>query len=80
MVKNEKFDVVLMDLQMPVMDGMEATETIRMSGDDSINKIPIVAFTADALIENHTRLLKMGFDHCLTKPFNPEVLLKFLKQ
>jgi signal transduction histidine kinase/CheY-like chemotaxis protein len=79
-IKKEKFDVVLMDLQMPVMDGMEATAMIRKSDDESINKIPIVAFTADALIDNHRRLIKLGFDHCLTKPFNPEALLKFLKQ
>jgi signal transduction histidine kinase/CheY-like chemotaxis protein len=79
-IKKGKFDVVLMDLQMPVMDGMEATTAIRNLNDDAINKIPIVAFTADALIDNHRRLIKLGFDHCLTKPFNPEVLLKFLKK
>jgi signal transduction histidine kinase/ActR/RegA family two-component response regulator len=79
-IKKERFDVVLMDLQMPIMDGMEATALIRNIDDDSINKIPIVAFTADALIDNHRRLIKLGFDHCLTKPFNPEALLKFLKR
>jgi signal transduction histidine kinase/ActR/RegA family two-component response regulator len=79
-VSKEHFHVILMDLQMPVMDGMEATVAIRNSTNKIISHIPIVAFTADALSENHVRLIKMGFDHCLTKPFNPDALLKFLKK
>lgn len=78
--KNEKFDIILMDLQMPIMDGEEATAIIRKSEEESISKIPIVAFTADALIDNHRKLLKAGFDHCITKPFNPDALLKYLKR
>jgi CheY-like chemotaxis protein len=69
-----------MDLQMPVMDGEEATAIIRKSEEERISKIPIVAFTADALIDNHRKLLKKGFDHCITKPFNPDALLKYLQQ
>jgi CheY-like chemotaxis protein len=80
LAQNEKFDIILMDLQMPVMDGEEATAIIRESEKESISKIPIVAFTADALIDNHRKLLKKGFDHCITKPFNPDALLKYLQQ
>jgi signal transduction histidine kinase/ActR/RegA family two-component response regulator len=80
LAQNEEFDIILMDLQMPVMDGEEATSILRKSEDERVSKIPIVAFTADALIDNHRKLLKVGFDHCITKPFNPDALLKYLKQ
>ncbi|MDO6595771.1 7TM diverse intracellular signaling domain-containing protein [Oceanihabitans sp. 2_MG-2023] len=75
-LKTETFNVVLMDLQMPVMDGYEATEIIR-SGifNEAITKIPIIAVTADAMQETKQRVLDLGMNDYLTKPVNKDVLL-----
>jgi len=80
MLKKESFDIVLMDIQMPNLDGIEATKIIRQSKDENVKNILVVAFTADASVDNHRELLKIGFDHCMTKPFNPETLFSFLKK
>ncbi len=77
-LNNEYYDMVLMDLQMPIMDGKTATINIRQSSDTKINTIPIVALTADALIDSQRDLLKNGFNDCVTKPFSPDVLFKVL--
>jgi PAS domain S-box-containing protein len=80
MANAENFDMILMDLQMPVMDGRSATNHIRASKDAKLANLPIVALTADALIESQRALLKCGFNDCITKPFSPEVLFKVLKK
>ncbi len=80
MLTKENFDIVLMDIQMPNIDGVEATKIIRQSQEEMIKNIPVVAFTADASVDTHKELLKIGFNHCMTKPFNPEVLFSFLKK
>ncbi len=80
MANGEPFDMILMDLQMPIMDGRTATSHIRESKDEALAKIPIVALTADALIESQRALLKCGFNDCVTKPFSPELLFKVLKK
>jgi signal transduction histidine kinase/ActR/RegA family two-component response regulator/sensor domain CHASE-containing protein len=80
MLKRETFDIVLMDIQMPNLDGIEATKIIRQSPDENVKNILVVAFTADASVDNHRELLKIGFDHCMTKPFNPDTLFSFLKK
>lgn len=74
----EEFDLVLMDIQMPIMDGVEATNIIRGKGNENNDDLVIVAFTADASIDTHRELLKTGFNHCITKPFNPNMLRNFL--
>ena len=76
-LKKDVYDVILMDLQMPVMDGYEATKIIR-SGvlGDSIGKIPIIAVTADAMQETRQRVLDLGMNDYMTKPVNKELLLK----
>jgi signal transduction histidine kinase/ActR/RegA family two-component response regulator/GAF domain-containing protein len=79
-LKNETFDIVLMDIQMPNVDGIEATKLIRESIDTSYKDVTVVAFTADASVDTHRELLKNGFDHCMTKPFNPDTLFSFLKK
>ncbi len=79
-LENEVFDIVLMDIQMPVMDGVEATKIIREKENGTGVHIPIVAFTADASVDTHRQLLKIGFDHCMTKPFNPDLLFSLLKK
>jgi signal transduction histidine kinase/ActR/RegA family two-component response regulator len=73
-VKREKFDAVLMDLQMPVMDGYQATTTIRRLDDPVKRKIPIVALTAAALKEVREKVYACGMNDFLTKPFNPTEL------
>jgi signal transduction histidine kinase/CheY-like chemotaxis protein len=77
---NEAFDVVLMDLQMPNMDGIEATRQIRMAANEKLKAIPVAALTAEALVDTHRRLLNEGFDHCITKPFSPDALFAYLKK
>jgi CheY-like chemotaxis protein/nitrogen-specific signal transduction histidine kinase/sensor domain CHASE-containing protein len=79
-LENEQFDMILMDIQMPLMDGIEATKTIRGSQNPLIENIPIIAFTADASVDKHRELLKMGFNHCMTKPFNPDILFSYLRK
>jgi len=69
-----QFDLVLMDMQMPDMDGLEATAEIRRSEARSGRHIPIVAFTAHAMAEDRKRFLDGGADGYLTKPFTPEQL------
>jgi signal transduction histidine kinase/ActR/RegA family two-component response regulator len=69
-----KYDVILMDLQMPVMDGYTATQEIRKIN----NVIPIIALTASATFSNKDRALSMGMSDYLTKPFNPKDLFNKL--
>ena len=69
-----EFDLILMDVQMPDMDGMEATGLIRRAEIISGRHIAIVAFTAHAMAEDRKRFLVAGADGYLTKPFSPEQL------
>jgi signal transduction histidine kinase/CheY-like chemotaxis protein len=69
-----EFDIILMDVQMPDMDGMEATALIRRAEVATGRHIAIVAFTAHAMAEDRKRFLAAGADGYLTKPFSPEQL------
>jgi len=64
------FDIVLMDLQMPVLDGYEAAKLIRegVAGSKCKN-IPIIALTADAFVETREKVLSTGMDDFVSKPF-----------
>jgi CheY-like chemotaxis protein len=73
------YNIVLMDLHMPIMGGKEATKQIRNAVDKHYNNIPIIALTADATQETQQLILASGFNHYVTKPFNPENLFKVLK-
>ncbi|MBD0836570.1 7TM diverse intracellular signaling domain-containing protein [Aestuariibaculum suncheonense] len=76
MLQAADFDLILMDLQMPIMDGYEATHIIR-NGTLNINKnIPIIAVTADALQETKHRVLKLGMNDYMTKPVSKDLLLE----
>lgn len=74
MIKKEDFDLVLMDLQMPVMDGYEATTLIRNLSEPSKKGIPIIALTAAALKEVKEEVYASGMNDFVTKPFNPSEL------
>jgi signal transduction histidine kinase/CheY-like chemotaxis protein len=72
----EQFDLVLMDIQMPVMDGLAATRLIR--ADWRFSKLPIVAMTAHAMVGDYKKSLAAGMNDHLTKPINPDMLTKVL--
>ncbi len=72
MVNNNSYNLIIMDLQMPVMDGFEATAIIKRSNPD----IPIIALTADAMPETHNKAFEAGMSDYLTKPFVPETLFE----
>jgi CheY-like chemotaxis protein len=79
-MKKDDFDAIIMDIQMPNVDGKEATQVIRQFTDDRKRNIPIIAFTAEASIEFHQEYLNSGFNDCVTKPFKPEQLYNILKK
>lgn len=70
-LKNSNFDVILMDLQMPKMDGYEASEQIRKLDDPYKRNTPIIALTAAALKEVREKVYAAGMNDFVTKPFNP---------
>ncbi len=70
----QKFDVILMDIQMPIMDGHEAVQKLRAQGFSG----PVVALTAHAMKEEGARATKSGFSHFLTKPINRKNLIELL--
>jgi CheY-like chemotaxis protein len=69
-----EFDIVLMDGQMPVMDGLEATAEIRRSETLTGRHIAILALTAHAMADDRKRFIDAGADGYLSKPFSPEQL------
>ena len=71
-LQQQAFDVVLMDLQMPVMDGYEATRAIRQ--DPAFDRLPILAMTAHAMVQERGRCLELGMNDYVTKPIDPELL------
>ena len=81
LVASEKhFHLVLMDVQMPVMDGLEATRTIRKMEADGIAHLPIVAMTAHVKIGDEQRCLEAGMDGYLSKPVRREQLYEAIQQ
>ena len=74
------FDVVLMDVQMPVMNGIEATEALRRSERGSGRHVPVVALTANAMKGDRERYLKSGMDDYLSKPIRRKELTDALQR
>jgi CheY-like chemotaxis protein/HPt (histidine-containing phosphotransfer) domain-containing protein len=77
-VKNETYNAVLMDVQMPDMDGFEATRRIRQWEQEQGRHIPILAMTAHALKGDRELCLEAGMDDYVTKPLEPKVLFAAL--
>ena len=77
-VASETFDVVLMDVQMPVLDGLEATRAIRAAERTSDRHIPIIAMTAHAMKGDRERCLAAGMDHYISKPIRAARLFEAL--
>lgn len=74
MLEKKKYDIILMDIQMPEMDGFETTQYIRNSVKESINKTPIIAMTASALVSEKAKCLASGMNDYISKPFQAKEL------
>jgi PAS domain S-box-containing protein len=79
MVEQSQYDLVLMDCQMPEMDGYEATQAIRDLGDDK-GRVPIVAMTANAMAGDREQCMATGMDDYVAKPITQSVLRKVLSK
>ncbi|MEZ7195124.1 hybrid sensor histidine kinase/response regulator [Pseudodesulfovibrio karagichevae] len=77
MAMAEDFDAVLMDIQMPIMDGIKAAKAIRKGGK---NSLPIIAMTAHALVGDREKSLEAGMNDHVTKPIDPEDLMRTLSR
>jgi PAS domain S-box-containing protein len=74
--ESKHYDVILMDMQMPVMDGLEATQLIRQLPD--YHSVPIIAMTANAFEEDRQQCMAAGMNDFLSKPFDPDTLFAML--
>ena len=77
---DQEFDVILMDMQMPIMDGYEATAEIRQREHQTGGHIPIVAMTAEALKGDRERCLAVGMDDYVSKPINPVEMYRAIER
>ncbi len=71
-----RFQLLLMDVRMPVMDGIQATELIRALERTDAHSVPIIAMSADALVHDRERTKQAGMDDYITKPIEPNVMYK----
>ena len=77
-LERSRFDLVLMDLQMPVLDGLETTRRIRLS--PRFASLPVVALTAHTAAAERQRAIEAGVDGYLTKPLSPAELLAAVEE
>jgi len=75
-LERDRFDLALMDVQMPVMDGLETTAAIRKQEQSSSRRMPIIAMTAHALNGDLEKCLQAGMDGYVSKPFHPRKLFE----
>ena len=74
----DEFDVILMDIMMPVMNGYEATKMIRSLEREDAKAIPIIAMTANAFTEDRIRAKEAGMDEHIAKPVDVKLLVKVI--
>jgi CheY-like chemotaxis protein len=74
MIKKDDYDLILMDLHMPILDGIEASRIIRGSDNPKIKNIPIIALTAAIMSESHDRIDDLNINDYVLKPFKPQDL------
>lgn len=79
LVKNNRYDVILMDLQMPCMSGLETTAVIRAE-EDGAARVPIIAMTAHAQEEDRRRCLESGMDDYLSKPIDSQKMVALVER
>jgi len=79
-LENAEFDIILMDCQMPEMDGFEATAAIRMAESGTDRHVPIIALTASAMVADRQRCLACGMDDHLSKPIRSGELAAMLER
>ncbi len=79
-LKQHRFDVVLMDVQMPEMDGFEATRRIRALEQETGDRVPIIAMTAHAMKGDRERCLEVGMDGYISKPLQPNELFEAVEK
>lgn len=82
MEKSEEyfFDAILMDVRMPVMDGLEATRQIRSLDRKDVGQMPIIAMTADAFTEEKKKTIEAGMDYHLSKPIDPKKMYDIIEK
>ncbi len=80
LITKKKYDLVLMDIQMPVMDGFEAVRRIRHEADPELRKLKIMAMTANVTRDEVDKCFESGVDEYIAKPFDPQDLLSKIQQ
>ncbi|GEM_PF-3042181 len=80
LMEQERYDLILMDLEMPVMDGFETTEHIRKDLNEANKHIPVIAITSSTSISARNKARAAGMNDFITKPFNPNELYKILEK
>jgi CheY-like chemotaxis protein len=78
--RSEAFNLILMDVQMPEMDGLEATRVIRESERDTGRRIPIIAMTAGAFKKDEEECLRAGMDAYISKPISRSILFNTIQR
>ncbi len=78
-IQTANFDLVLMDIKMPVMDGLEATKIIRKMDGAYFKSVPIIGLTANAIQQQITACFNAGMNECITKPIIINELLTKIK-
>ena len=74
------YDAILMDVRMPIMDGLEATKAIRALDRPDAVSVPIIAMTADAFDDERLHTIEAGMNYHLTKPIETDQLYEALRQ
>ena len=76
----EPYDLIFMDIQMPVMNGLDATRVIRKLDSEYAKRVPIIAMTADAFSENVAECMNAGMNGHIAKPINLKLVLSEIRK